>query len=228
MKLVLSPVCKENLKSALVGVKISNGWWSSYSNKREVNWRGEIKDFYFKEEDKKFKILVLTQNKRRIEISLKVFLTSDDFKYTSKTVREIKSLYCKGRNSDNYNELYSFLENLGNASFKIDDVDIFDDEVRWLNKHVTVISAVLPPKYVAEFTREFNTDKYLLHKNTWKPSFRMHFDTLEDIPESLLNRVNSENNPLDQKKKMMYNTSYIWKLVKNYPELFSFGDKRLV
>ena len=52
----------------------------------------------------------------------------------------------------------------------------------------------------------------------------MYFDDLSEIPNSLLQLKNREGNSLDFDKKLMRNTSYIWKLVKNYLD-FNFGKR---
>ena len=94
-----------------------------------------------------------------------------------------------------------------------------------MKRHVTNITARFPRKYERNFIKNFPGAEYTLSDNSWNYGFTMYFDDLSEIPQSLLNLKNRDGNTLDFDKKLMRNTSYIWKLVKNYPE-FNFGRRK--
>ena len=98
-------------------------------------------------------------------------------------------------------------------------------EIEWLKKHVTAIRARVPYKYKRAFETAFPGQPYKLEKNsTWAISFHLYFDEVDDMPDSLKRLQNKEGNAVDLERKRMNNTSYIWHLVKDYPEDFHFSD----
>lgn len=111
----------------------------------------------------------------------------------------------------------------GQVDPEIEDVDIKDKELEWLKKHVTRIVARFPKKYRNAFERNFPGEPYKIDDNSWAFGFRMSFDEVDDIPETLLNVKNANGNGIDLDHKIMHNTSYIWHLVKEHPEDFHFS-----
>ena len=105
----------------------------------------------------------------------------------------------------------------------IDDVEI-GNEVVWLKDHVTSIKARFPRKYRKAFEKNFPGQPYVIDDDAWAFGFRMYFDEVDDIPESLLLIKNKNDNSIDLKHKRMDNTSYIWHLVKDYPDYFHFSE----
>lgn len=99
------------------------------------------------------------------------------------------------------------------------------NEIEWLKKHVTAIRARVPQKYKRAFETAFPGQPYKLEKNaTWAISFHLYFDEVDDMPDSLKRLQNKEGNAVDLERKRMNNTSYIWHLIKDYPEDFHFSD----
>ena len=84
------------------------------------------------------------------------------------------------------------------------------------------MKARFPKKFERDFKRNFPDAEYSLEDSCWNYNFTMYFDSMEDVPASLLNKKNSLGNGIDFDKKLMSNTSYIWKLIKNNPQ-FNFS-----
>lgn len=220
----LSTEQKNKIKELLIGAKISYGFVNSYTGRREVQQVGEITDFYLKDIGGKAKWIIKTSfGETPFYNWCKSVMNGEGFKVSSKKIKDMAKAYVLAvMNKDD--SFYKFLETL-DGEFIIHDVDINQDEVEWLSKHVTWIRARFPSKYEKNFKKNFPGSDYFLDNDVWNYSFTMYFDDVTDIPDSLLTLKNKNGNSLDFDKKLMNNVSYIWKLVKDYPETFHFGKK---
>ena len=225
MKLDLTE--QQRIKDVLVGSKVSYGHYSYYNGAREVDRIEVIKDLYLKKYNDKSKWTIKTDHS---EIQLADFCgyIKDGTKYKtqSKKIKDLCSSYLEALKKKDDQIFHNFIENMDDGKFNIKDVNISDEEIEWLKRHVTNITARFPSKYLKNFKKNFPDAEYILGENSWNYGFTMYFDDLTNIPDSLLNIKNSLGNSLDFDKKLMRNTSYIWKLVKNNPE-FNFGKRNL-
>ena len=230
MKLVLSKENQEKILNHIKGAKITNGHTFVGDSKRTIYWTGVIQDLFLDKEEKKFKVAILIGN-HTSSMSLKELFVqihkNSSYRTTSKNLRDISSLYYKCAINNNNQEFINYVERLGDSDIEIEDTEILDEEVKWLNAHVTSIKAVFPKKYLKCFLKNFPNSEYTLREKSWTYGFSMHFNNLKDIPESLLTLKNSEGNTLDTEKNVMNNTSYIWHLVKENPDKFAFGKRNL-
>ena len=117
---------------------------------------------------------------------------------------------------------------------KLDTTNIQDSEIAWLKKHTVKISAVLPNKanYIKIFNKVFPTAE-LVKVDTRNPRFdkdaqrswvfSLLLDSTKNIPTSLQNMKTRDGMPALKGNKFTQ-TSYIWKLVRDYPDDFKFGE----
>lgn len=228
MKINLNKTRISKIRDLFLGATISYGR-ASYFEQRKVEWKCKISDFYFDKDLGKFVV-----EGEKFKLTFRDFLVEiykeNKYKTTSKKIKELAKKYieCINLKDEKAGDIFnSYLDSLGNARFVIEDVDIIEDEVEWLNKHVTRIKATFPPKYLKDFKKNFDTDQYIVRSDSWNYSFVMYFDSVDNIPESLLTVKNANGNNIDMDDKCMYNTSYIWQLVKKYPNLFNFGKREI-
>lgn len=223
----LSLLEQQKMKDVLVGSKVSYGHYSYYNGTREVDRIEVISDLYLKKYNDVSKWTIKTNHS---EVQLfdfcKYIKDGTKYKAQSKKIKELCKSYVEAINKKDDQIFHDFVENMDDGKFNIKDVNISDEEISWLNDHVTNITARFPSKYLKNFKKNFPDAEYMLGENSWNYGFTMYFDDLTDIPDSLLNIKNSEGNNLNFDKKLMRNTSYIWKLIKNHPE-FSFGKRKL-
>ena len=118
-------------------------------------------------------------------------------------------------------------EFLDQGVFITDDSKPIKDEIDWLDKHTRRILARVPHKLIRAFERQFPGQEYMeATDNTWSYGFVLYFDDISDMPDSLLFMRNKDgNDAVDTKSKSMANTSYIARLVKQYPDRFQFGKR---
>lgn len=230
MKLSLNQEQKLKIKQNIIGAKVTFGKYYFGESKRELVWSGYISDFLFSDELKKYVAVVDCANRKEV-LPFKKLLTDlyygDYYKSSNKKLKDISAHFCSALKNNNYQEFENYLENLGEGVFIVESLNLKDDEVSWLDKHVTSISATFPKKYLKDFKKNFNTDNYTINEKSWNFGFTMHFDSLENMPESLKAVKNKNGNAIDFDKKLMYNTSYIWNLLKKYPDKFAFGKREL-
>ena len=223
MKLNLSKTEAQKIREILYNNKITYGHQYPGESKRTVDRIETIEDFYFDKDKKQW-----TVKTDRSILSLRELLTyihiGNHYKSQSKKIKNLASNYVKCSKTNNAEEFHKFLDDLNEGHFTITDVNILDDEIEWLKRHVTNITARFPKKYEKNFLRNFPNAEYTISDNSWNYGFTMYFDDLSEIPNSLLQLKNREGNSLDFDKKLMRNTSYIWKLVKNYLD-FNFGKR---
>lgn len=226
---------KQKIKNLLIGARISSGRLSYNTGARILDRVGVIEDLYLKEYPSKTEpgktIAKWTIRTDFSELPFKDFCSyivgGVKYKTQSNKIKDLAKTYCKSIRENNDKLFHDFLENLDDGKFNIQDVVIEDDEVAWLEKHVTNIIARFPKKYERNFKQSFPDAEYTLAPSTtWNYGFTMYFDDLTNVPESLLTVKNNNGNTLDFDKKLMRNTSYIWKLVKTHPQ-FSFGRRVL-
>ena len=224
MKMILSKSETQKIKDTLVGNKISYGHQHHYETRRYVERIETIEDLYFNKEKSKWVVKTNLD-----EIPFRDLLTSiargDAYRSQSNKVRDLAYTYYDCNRLNKEKDFHDYLDQLNEGHFTITDVNIVDDEIEWLKRHVTNITARFPRKYERNFIKNFPGAEYTLSDNSWNYGFTMYFDDLSEIPQSLLNLKNRDGNTLDFDKKLMRNTSYIWKLVKNYPE-FNFGRRK--
>ena len=223
MKLNLSKTEAQKIRETLYNNKITYGHQYPGESKRTVDRIETIEDFYFDKDKKQW-----TVKTDRSILSLRELLTyihiGNHYKSQSKKIKDLASKYVKCSKTNNAEEFHKFLDDLNEGHFTITDVNILDDEIEWLKHHVTNITARFPKKYEKNFLRNFPNAEYTISDNSWNYGFTMYFDDLSEIPNSLLQLKNREGNSLDFDKKLMRNTSYIWKLVKNHLG-FNFGKR---
>ena len=226
---------KQKIRELLIGAKISSGRMSYYSGSRVLDKVGVIEDIYIKqypsktEEGKTIGRWTIKTNFSELPFLDWCSYVVDGVKYRtqSKKIKDLAEVYCKAIKEHDDQIFHDFMEKLDDGKFTIHDVNIEDDEIEWLDKHVTNITARFPKKYEKNFKKNFPDAEYTLASDTtWNYGFTMYFDDLTNVPDSLLNLKNNNGNTLDFDKKLMRNTSYIWKLVKTYPQ-FSFGRRVL-
>lgn len=225
MKLNLSKSEEQKIRDLLVGTKIRYGHKYSYQSGRTADRVGVIESFYFDKEKKQWRIKT-DFSELRFRDWLVYLKNGAVYRTQSKKIQELADMYIKCNKQNLEEEFHNFLENLDEGKFNIKDVNIYDDEIEWLNEHVTNITARFPQKYAKNFLKNFPGAEYTIGENSWNYSFTMYFDDLSNVPDSLLELKNRDGNSLDFDKKLMRNTSYIWKLVKTYPQ-FSFGKREL-
>lgn len=138
-------------------------------------------------------------------------------------------------NSSNLTNMKKYIENsdkkfgpalrefIDGGLFMIDSRAPQLNEVEWLKAHVRRIRAQVPLKLEYSFKRQFPGQTYEARKDQWAFGFTLFFDEVDDIPASLLSIKNKNDNSIDLDSKSFSNTSYIARLVKNYPEYFYFG-----
>ena len=156
-------------------------------------------------------------------------LVKKEDKYTGGKGGQLASLrsYIKDPQNAGRNFYELVLEWLdGQIIIDIEPVDIATQQLEWLKKHVTRINARLPKKSRGQFERAFPGQPYTLDPNTWDIGLRMAFDEVDDIPQSLLAVKNKNGTGIDLEHKTMYNTAFIWNLVRNYPEYFHFDAQK--
>lgn len=222
MQLILK---KENIvaiNSLLASATITYGY-TNWEGKRTIDYRGTASNLHFDSDKKKWVV-----NYRNNTINFRELLTELNkglkYKTQSKNLKELVKMYINCTKVDDAERFVNYLDNLGQKSFRIEDVKIYKDEIEWLKDHVTNITARFPSKYKKAFEKAFPGSEYTLDDRSWDYAFTMFFDSMEGIPESLLNTTNSLGNTLDYDKKKMCNTSYIWNLIKNNPG-FDFGKR---
>ena len=221
MKLSLNNQNKNTIKNIMVGSQISCGY-TSYEGKRINYYQSAIKDFYLGEKQGNKMFIVELENSVTLSFRELLVRLGDKYKTKNSRLTKLAKEYRECSKNNSEEKFKEYLEKVEDKEFKIDDTSILPEEIIWLRKHVTSIYAVFPQKYEKAFIRNFPDATYNLNNKSWTYSFRMHFDEVVDMPESLKSLKNSEGNTLDLQKKVMYNTSYIWNLVKDYPNEFSF------
>jgi hypothetical protein len=218
----LSTEQKEKIKKELLGVKVNYGYIGLYDYKYHLIDTLIVEDVYLKKQDNgKIKWTVKTNLN---EISLYKLCSSitreAEYRVRSKNIKQLAKAYFR---SVKYNDdsLKNYLETL-DKDFDIVDVKIEEDEIEWLTKHVSRIEARFPSRYEKGFVRNFPNQKYTTDDRTWNYGFTMYFDSVDNIPQSLLIIKNKNGNKIDLEHKKMCNTSYIWKLVRDYSQ-FNFS-----
>lgn len=224
MKFDLSPEEATAVKGALVGSKVSYGSMDVYTFNRITKERGTVKNLY-KDETKDQWMLETTFSVLPFESWLNAVEGGIVYKTSSKKIRDLAVTYVKCKKHNDFKELHNYIMNMDNGNFNIVDVPVYETEIDWLDKHVTNIVARIPKKYERSFKKNFPGDEYVIVDNMWTYSFYMQFDDVSDIPVTLLVFQNSNGNSIDLDHKIMHNTSYIWKLVSNYPQ-FKFGKRK--
>ena len=223
MKLNLSKTEEQKIKEVLCNNKITYGHQYYWESKRTIDRIETIEDFYF-DKDKKQWTVKTNSSTLSLRDLLSYIYSGKSYKSQSKKIKDLAASYVKCNKNNTPEEFHKFLDDLNEGHFTITDVKILDDEIEWLKNHVTNITARFPRKYEKNFLRNFPNAEYTISDNSWNYGFTMYFDDLSEIPNSLLQLKNREGNSLDFDKKLMRNTSYIWKLVRNYSE-FNFGKR---
>lgn len=222
MKLSLSKENVEAINTLLSSATISYGYMY-WDGKRDITYKGVASDLHFDSDSKKWVV-----NYKGSLMSFRDLLAQVNYggryRTQSKNLKDLSNMYAKCSKKDNGDEFAEYLNNLGQKTFKIENVKIYEDEIEWLKDHVTNITARFPSKYKRAFEKAFPGSEYTIYDKGWNYSFVMYFDTMEGIPESLLKVGNSLGNSLDYDKKRMCNTSYIWNLIKNNAG-FDFGKR---
>lgn len=223
MKLSLSKENVEALNTLLSTATVTYGY-TNWEGKRSISYRGCASNLHFDKELKKW-VLTYRNNIMNFRDFLSQINSSGNYKTQSKSLKELAKKYVDYNNKDKGDEFVDYLNNLGQKSFKIEDVKIYTDEVEWLKDHVTNITARFPSKYKKAFEKAFPGSEYTICDKSWDYAFTMFFDTMDGVPQSLLQINNSLGNQLDYERKRMCNTSYIWNLIKHYPG-FDFGKRK--
>lgn len=211
----------QKIKGVVVGAKVSSGYTRGYNGEHVITNSGKITDFTIKEYNGNPRWTIVTSfNYLPFYDFAKVVRGGDSYRTSSKRVKDLSEAYIRGVNKDEVG-FHKYLEDL-DPEFQIENVTIETDEIEWLKKHVTRISARFPSKYKKAFRKAFPDEPFTTDDKTWNYSFTMFFDEVDDTPQSLLSIKNKDGNSVDLARKRMCNVSYIWKLVKDYPE-FHFG-----
>lgn len=215
----------QKIKGVVVGAKVTSGYTRGYNGEHVVTNRGKITDFTVKDYGGKLRwSIVTTFNYLPFYDFAKVVRGGASYRTSSKKVKDLADVYVRAVNGKE-EMFHKYLEDL-DPEFQIENVTIVEDEIEWLKKHVTRISARFPSKYKKAFRKAFPDGDFTIDDKTWNYSFTMFFDEVDDIPQSLLSIKNKDGNSVDLERKRMCNVSYIWKLVKDYPE-FHFGKDEL-
>lgn len=222
MKLVIKKDVVTTINNLLLNAKINYGY-TSWEGKRVVCYKGNASNLHFDSNSKKW-VLSYQGNTMNFRDFLSALSLGRIYTTSSKQLKELAKVYTTCNKTNDEQKFDDYLDALGQKSFNIKDVKIYDDEVEWLKDHVTKITARFPSKYKKDFQKNFPNAEHTICDKCWNYAFTMYFDTMEDIPDSLLTTSNSLGNTLDYDKKKMCNTSYIWKLLKNY-DTFNFGKR---
>ena len=214
----------QKIKTAIIGAKVSCGYRSPYNGARIVTNTGSIKNFSLKTYPNGKARWTITTDFGDVPFFDWCNSVTNGARYQvfGKKVKKLAEAYFTAVKDDKAEIFHNHLSTMDDKEFKIEDVEVAKSEVEWLQKHITRIKARFPKKFERDFKRNFPDAEYSLEDRCWNYSFTMYFDSMEDVPASLLNKKNSLGNGIDFDKKLMSNTSYIWKLVKNNPQ-FNFS-----
>ena len=224
MKLILSKEDVAKINNILTTAKISYGYDSKITGKREIVSNTYPQPLIFNKEKGCWETIYNSQhfNFRNFLVSV---VGSNLYKTSNKRLKELAHVYIQCQKNNDEAGFHTYLDQLGCSQINIENVDITEDVTEWIKQHVQSISARFPSKYERHFTSTFPKGRYCIDDRTWNYSFWMSFDTLKGIPEELLNLKNKNGNSIDVKSKRLCNTSYIWKFVLDNPE-FPFGYHR--
>ncbi len=216
----------KKLKERFLHQPINIRTFSPYSSRPEVT-AYEVDDIYRRPEDDKIAISLRPRNGGYYNKNTFYAVIMDKEKYSAKA-GQFTSLrnYIDERKKKHPEQKFFYIVKDwldDQAEPPIEEVNI-GNEIDWLKQHVTSIKARFPRKYMRAFQNAFPGQPYKLDDDSWAFGFRMTFDEVDDIPESLLRIKNRDGNGIDLEHKTMNNTSYIWSLVKNYPEFFHFSE----
>ena len=133
--------------------------------------------------------------------------------------------------------LRSFVKKASKHPVKVLDLDTWGVEpfeVDWLRKHTRKIVANLPNKqsYISDFEKAFPNQPYKVSNGQWGWSFKLFLDkdtSYADCPSTLIalgtnDPFGAGNKALNMDTNVLACSAYIWKLVKDYPEYFSFSE----
>lgn len=187
--------------------------------------RFDINKVYFSDEDRALFVNLSGSNGRTRTLKLRHLLQQlgQAYKTRSKFLLDLKEYVDKS--SEKFGNTVRKFLNEGIVVSDLDSVNINTDEIEWLSKHVRKIRALVPTKMLYIFNKNFPDQICESRDNQWSFGFTLFFDEVEDIPNTLLTLKNKNGNTIDLDKKSFSNTSYIWKLVKTYPDMFSFGKR---
>ena len=227
MKISLDSETKNIIKGIVEGSSLECYIFSYTNGGLKLSWRDKIDKFYFDTQTSRY--VVSFENNSKLKVSLRellYYLNNDVYKTKNATLRRLAKAYKEYSKLNDSEGFKNYINKTSSESiFKIEEVEITNDEIEWLNKHVTRITAKLPQKAIRVFERNFPGQPYELSKTAWTYGFAMFFDTVDNIPDTLLNVKNQNNNSIDLENKVMNNTSYIWNLIKSYPDMFEFGKR---
>lgn len=215
----------QKIKDVLIGAKVSQGYMRQYNHERVITHSGKITGFELRTRAQKTCwTVVFDFGDAPFYDFARTVRGGETYRTSSKRVKDLASAYVQAVTKDDA-IFHRYLEDL-DVKFDIEKIDVNVDEVGWLRKHVTGIYARFPSKYEKAFKKAFPGAPYTVDDRTWNYSFGMYFDEIDDIPQALLSLKNKAGNAVDLEAKRLSNVSYIWRLLKDYPE-FTFGKRQL-
>lgn len=223
MRIYLS---RENQKkvAAVITEAVVQCGFTNIDGKRKILFKGRPDYLKFNDKDGRWEVGV-----GRDVMSLRHFLlninSNSRYRSSNKKLKELAKEFavCGVRNDEA--KFQTYLNQLGNKEFELEDVTIETDVTEWIRQHVTSISARFPAKYEFAFKRAFPEGQYTVDDRTWNYSFSMGFDTLKGMPKALATLKNKNGNTIDVNAKRLCYTSYIWKFVLDNPD-YPFGYRR--